>query len=287
MTSHHGGCGDGAAKEAEGWQARLNLRFEERDGKSLLTGREREGPLAIQKILYPEGPSVCQAIILHPPGGIAGGDRLLIGLNVCENAKVQLTTPGAAKWYKSADKPASQEFWAKAGPSALLECFPQESIVFDGAFGRQNNLVELKGDAVFMGWDILCLGRRASGETFGRGHFSQRTLLSRDGRPIYREGMDVAGGSPFLHSKAGLGGYSVSGAFLAASENADREWLNLSRSRVPENALAAATLLPGVLVARYLGHSAEEAKSIFTAIWKALRPLAAGLNANEPRIWNT
>jgi urease accessory protein len=50
---------------------------------------------------------------------------------------------------------------------------------------------------------------------------------------------------------------------------------------------AATTLLPGLLIARYLGDSTEEALHAFTRIWKTIRPSVMGRDAVLPRIWST
>ena len=81
-----------------GWQARLQLGCDPRLGASRLTRRQHVGPLTIQKPLYPEGPEVCHCILLHPPGGIVGGDRLEIELEVDAGARLLATTPGAGEW---------------------------------------------------------------------------------------------------------------------------------------------------------------------------------------------
>ena len=56
---------------------------------------------------------------------------------------------------------------------------------------------------------------------------------------------------------------------------------------VSGNKAVATTLLPGVLVGRYLGDSGEEAMEAFTQLWKTVRPAIAGREAVEPRIWST
>ena len=101
------------------------------DGTRPVT-RRHLGPLRVQKHLYAEGPEVCQHIIVHPPGGIAGGDRLDICAAVGEGAWAQLTSPGAAKWYRAAS-PAFQDLQLRVEAGATLEWLPQETILFDRA----------------------------------------------------------------------------------------------------------------------------------------------------------
>ena len=90
------------------WHAKLRLDFcfSSEKNKTLLSHKEHSGPLLVQKSLYPEGDAICHAVILHPPAGIAGGDHLVIDLNISNNAKVVITTPGATKWYKANKKEA-------------------------------------------------------------------------------------------------------------------------------------------------------------------------------------
>ena len=108
--------------------------------------RRHQGPLRVQKHLYAEGPEVCQHIIVHPPGGIAGGDRLEISATVGENAWAQLTSPGAAKWY-CANGPAFQQIQLKVAAGATLEWLPQETIIYSGARAELSTEIELQGDA--------------------------------------------------------------------------------------------------------------------------------------------
>lgn len=64
------------------WHAELHLGFARQSERTVLRENRHRGPLRVQKALYPEGEAICQAIVLHPPSGIAGGDHLAIWAEV-------------------------------------------------------------------------------------------------------------------------------------------------------------------------------------------------------------
>jgi urease accessory protein len=270
-----------------GWQAELALGFERRDGRTVLAARRHSGPLVVQKPLYPEGDEVCHAIIVHPPAGIAGGDELELAAGAGDRAHALLTTPGAGRWYRSAGPWARQSLTFEAGNGSCLEWLPQETIVFDGALADLRTEVRLGGDARFIGWEVLCLGRTGSGERFTRGECRLRTVVTRDGRPLWHERGRIEGGGALMAAPAGLAGRSVCGTLYAASACIGAPEVAACRDVPPAAGEAAVTLIPGVLLARYLGDSSEAAKRYFVELWRRLRPAVAGREAHEPRIWRT
>ena len=155
------------------WRAQLDLGFSRRADTTLLSTRYHRGPLMVQRPFYPEGPEVCHVYVLHPPGGVVGGDRLEINVSCQADAQALVTTPAAGKFYRSMGAPAVLEQRLTVSENALLEWLPQENILFSGSIGKMNTTVELEGNAMFIGWEIVCLGRPASGETFENGIFSQ------------------------------------------------------------------------------------------------------------------
>ena len=267
------------------WKASLDLGFTAEAGRSVLSSRRHDGPLVVQKPLYPEGEGVCHAIIVHPPGGIAGGDALSLTVEVGEGASALLTTPGAAKWYRSAGPLATQDLRFRV--RGRLEWLPQETIVFDGARSALATTIDLAPGATFLGWDLVCLGRRGSGERFTRGRFAFDTRLRRDGALLWMERGALAGGSRLLASPAGLGGRSVYGTLVLAADAIAPDWVAACRAIAPEEGEGAVTRLPGVLLARYLGESGECARDYFRRLWHSLRPAVAGREACDPRIWAT
>ena len=270
-----------------GWDARLDLAFERVASRTVMTRREHRGPLVVQKPLYPEGVEVCQCIVVHPPAGIVGGDRLALVLSVGCGARVQLTTPGATKWYRSAASPATQTLRASVADGALLEWLPQGTIVYDGADARSATRIELAPRATFIGADVVSLGRRAAGERFRCGEWRQRVEIVRGGAPIWSERAVLAGGSGLLVSPVGLKDASVFGTFVAVGAAMDESMMPVLREIAPAQGDAAITLLPDLVVARYLGDSMESANAYFVALWCALRPALTGRSAMPPRIRST
>ena len=267
------------------WKARLSLGFTFIENRTVLCARNHDGPLVVQKPLYPEGGELCHAIIVHPPGGIAGGDELSLNVKAGENASVLLTTPGAAKWYRSAGP------WARQGATfnvgGTLEWLPQETIVFDGALAHTSYEMDLGAHASLIGWDIVCLGRTGSGERFTRGVFRTSMQVRREGKLLWLERGRIDGGGRLLHARAGLAGKPVFGTLFASGSKLNQALLHETRKMEPEHGRGAVTLLPGILLARYLGDSTEAARRYFIELWRILRPALTGRDAIEPRSWRT
>lgn len=250
---------------AQAWRADLRLGFERVGGRTVLAERASEGPLVVQKPFYPEGDALCHAIVVHPPGGIAGGDQLSLQARCGAGARALLTTPGAGKWYRSAGAWAGQRLAFDV--RGALEWLPRETIVFDGALCSLQSTIDLSETASFIGWEVVCLGRS---DGFRRGRLKMQTEVRRDGKPLFVERGEIEAGGRLLDSPVGLAGHRVFGTFIATSA-----------AKVSVDGVAT-TYLPGLLVGRYLGDSSEEALRAFTRLWTALRPSAVA-----PRIWST
>lgn len=272
------------AVEPQGWQAHLNLSFSHRADKTVLSTREQRGPLAVQRAFYPEG-DVCHLYILHPPGGVVGGDQLYIDVNVQHNASSLLTTPGATKFYKSQGYVALQQQTLIVEQGASLEWLPQENIYFPGAKAHMRTQIDLASDAHFLGWETHCLGLPANGESFTSGSLQLDFSLLRDKKPVLLEKMSIE--SEQLNAPAGLRGNAVMSMLVATP--ATDVMLDVVRDILEQDLsiVIAATLIEGTLVVRYLGDSTEQCRRFFTQIWIALRPLLLKRKACPPRIWAT
>ena len=268
-----------------GWLARLDLRYAPRFAKTVIRQRQHLGPLTLQRPFYPEG-EVCHSYILHPPGGVVGGDRLHLSVAVEPAAHALITTPASAKFYRSAGATAQQLQQLRVADGGVLEYLPQDTILFDACRVNTVTHIELSAGARFAGWEILCQGRPASGEEFKSGQCRQVYALYRDGVPLVIERTLLQGGSALQHASWGLAGFPVLGTMLVSG--ATTLLLALAREAAAnETMLFSASLLQDVLVCRYLGRQGIEARECFARVWAAIRPAWIGRQACRPRIWDT
>lgn len=274
------------------WEARLDLDFKASSGRSYLAKRLHLGPLVLQKTLHPEGPSICHSVVIHPPGGVAGGDELTLNVTLNEGAKALLTTPGAGKWYKASGQFAKQHLQFDVKDNACVEWLPQENILFDASQVKFSSTVNLTPQATYAAWEILCLGRQAQHEEWLSGIMQQQVSIRRAGKLIWNEQALLKPEQSTFKSMVGLKGNAVTGSFVIAAGAVPVEVLDACRAIKPKLTLDAdaqygVTALPEIFSARYVGQSSQCAKAYFEALWVCLRPWYAGRDVVRPRIWNT
>jgi urease accessory protein len=284
------------------WAAHLTLRFahhqvaQQQDAnqgsRSFLAFKQHRGPLVLQKSLHPEGQAVCHGVIVHPPGGVAGGDALTLEVTLEPQSHALLTTPGAGKWYKANGQPASQHLHFSLADNACLEWLPQENILFDGAQVDFSARIDLAADARYAAWDIVCFGRQAQQERWQTGHMHQNLAIYRQQKLIWREVGALTPHSRCMQSIVGLSGNPVSASFIVVAGTVPVEVIEACKAVQPNLALDlqaryGVTTLPEVFSARYVGQSAQTAKQYFEQLWQLLRPWYAGREVTRPRIWNT
>ncbi|ATO20446.1 Urease accessory protein UreD [Acinetobacter sp. LoGeW2-3] len=278
------------------WFARLQLGFEAdaSTGRTILQHRRHEGPVRVQKMLWPEKTGVCHAIIVHPPAGIAGGDHLSFDMKVGPHAHGLVTTPGAGKWYKTNLKQAYQHIDIRVEEQGIFEWLPQETMLFDGANAHASTTIQLDQTASFIGWDMLVIGRQARSEQFEQGGYRSRFLLYRGSKLLVADQLKFFGQDRWLKSCLGMNGHAVMGSFWAVPPEKYRasfyldEHLDLIRELIMRmDVPVTLTLLDDVITARYLGDDVRQCHDAFAAIRARLRRYWFGLDEEFPRIWRT
>ena len=275
------------AEAPAGWQAHLDLTFARQGARSVLAQRRRSGPLAVQRPFYPEGADgACHVYLLHPPGGVVGGDRLDIAVQAGAGSRVLITTPAANKLYRSAGPRAHLTQSLHVDDGAQLEWLPQPTIAFAGVNARVATRVELAPGGRFIGWEAQCLGRPDSGEVYA-GTLGTALEVWQGGSPLWVERAwydDRA----LLQAGHGLRGHCVTATVLA-TPLPDAGVLDAVREAVAGHAavLAGASTVDEVLALRVLGWQAEAVQRALVAAWAVLRPALFGRAARPPRIWAT
>lgn len=273
------------SKHADGWQAILELSLQKINGKTCLLPKQRLGPLTVQRPFYPEG-DVCHVYVLHPPGGVVGGDRLKLAVNARPGSHGLITTPGAGKFYRSAGKTAQLQQQFNVAEDAVLEFLPLESIYFPATELSSKISVNLQLTSKFVSWEIHCFGLPVNNEDFTDGNVLLNTEVTVDGKLLLHDKLKID--SLEFGRTSGLRGNRVYGSFVVYSQMISDALLDTMQSLQAESGIAGVSCLePCLLVARYLGDSTEHAQIYFRKLWQMLRPIALGLDACAPRIWNT
>lgn len=279
------------------WHGQLNLDYV-RDGERTTALDRHTGPLRVLQRLYPEHPSVCHHVLVHPPGGIVGGDVLDVQVQMAEHSHALLTTPGATRFYKSQGDEAVQSLHARLAPGARLEWLPLETLAYRGCRATNRMRFDLAPGAEMMGWDVLALGLPAAGEhfddpAFAHGRYTQDIHLPG----VWLErGTVAAHDTPLLDSPLGWAGRRVMATLWWASgspaSQAQRDaLLQAARQLQADSPLAAhsGSTSPHaqVVVLRVLAERVEPAMALLTGVWAQWRELAWGLRACPPRVWRT
>jgi urease accessory protein len=275
-----------------GWRGHLRLHYT-RVGERTVGQDRHEGPLRVLRPLYPEGPGICHHVIVHPPGGVVGGDELRIDLRLEEGAHAVITTPGATRFYRSDGARAQQSATLVLAAGARLEWLPLEAIAHPGCEAANSARAELAPGAEMMGWDVLALGLPASGQPFDAGAYHQQ--LEMPG--VWLERARIAGTDPaLLHGAPGWAGHGVlatlwfaAGTALAAAQR--ESLLEAARDALAAHALAATagatSPQPQVVLLRVLAPRVEPALGLLAQVRALWRRQAWGLAAEPPRIWRT
>ena len=272
------------------WHARLQLDYT-LEGTRTVARHAHNGPLRILQSLYPEGDAVCHNVLVHPPGGLVGGDTLDITATVGPGAHGLVTTPGATRFYRSTGELALQRTHLTLAEGARLEWLPLEALCYNACNAENHLTLNLAPGAECMGWDVTALGLPHAGQPFETGRFVQH--IEAPGRWLER-GVINAADHRLLESPQGLAGHRCMASlfFVVGTplERARRDTaLDAARAVMDAHALkatAGATSPNGqVLVVRALAPQVEPAMQLLRQVRAAWRAALWQLDAEPPRIW--
>ena len=273
------------------WHARLQLDYS-REGNDRTVARfAHNGPLRILQSLYPEGDAICHNVLVHPPGGLVGGDTLDITATVGPGAHGLVTTPGATRFYRSSGPLALQRSHLTLAEGARLEWLPLEALCYSACNAENHLTMSLAPGAECMGWDVTALGLPHANQPFETGRFVQH--IEVPGLWLERGAIHAAD-HRLMQSPLGLAGHRcVSSLFFVAGAPLDRTRrdaaLDAARTVMDAHLLkpTAGATSPNdrVVVVRVLAPQVEPAMQLLKAVRVAWRQAMWNLAGESPRIW--
>lgn len=274
------------------WHARLHLSYQNEAARTVARFRH-DGPLRILQSLYPEGDTVCHNVLVHPPGGLVGGDTLDIDIEAADGSHGLITTPGASRFYRSEGELALQRTRIRLAAGARLEWLPLEAICYSGCQAENRLAIEVAPGAELIGWDVTALGLPNANQPFERGTYLQH--IEVPGVWLERGRIDAAD-HRLLQSPIGLGGHRCMASlfFVAGSPvaRARRDALLAHARTLLEasplfDSAGATSPHAEVVVLRVLAPVVEPAMQLLRQVWQAWRSELWQLPAATPRIWAT
>ncbi len=273
------------------WRADLKLDYTV-ESQRTVARYVHQGPLRVLKSLYPEGDAICHNVLVHPPGGLVGGDTLDIQVSVATGAHGLVSTPGATRFYKSGGHPALQQMHAHVADHAKLEWLPLEAIAYNECEATNRAVFHLASKAELITWDVTALGLPSSDLAFKQGYFQQHLEIPG----VWLERGKVQGSDArWLNSPLGLAGHKcfASLVFACGSPIADKRVesaLESARSIIEANPLklqAGITCAhPQVLVMRVMSPLVEPTMDLLKQVWAAWRHALWQMPSEPPRIWS-
>ena len=274
------------------WNAELTLSYR-RESEKTVVRHTHQGPLRVMQSLYPEGAAVCHNVLVHPPGGLVGGDTLDIRIDVAAGAHGLITTPGATRFYRSDGDTALQDTHISLAAGARMEWLPLEALCYSGCLAENRLILDLAPDAELLGWDVTALGLPHAEQPFVQGHFRQH--IEVPGVWLER-GLIDAHDTRLLNGPVGLAGHRcIASLFFVSGRAMERHRkqaaLDCARDILASHHLAgtasATSPHPQVIVVRVLAPVVESAMQLLRGVRRALRTKMWQLQGEDPRIWAT
>jgi urease accessory protein len=259
----------------------------DRDGVSRLGRLYHRMPMRVlMSRVAPDEPP--QAIMVTTSGGLAGGDRISVQVDVEARARATLSSQAAEKVYGAGEYgPCHVETRLRLGEGARLAWLPQETILFDDARLRRECTVDAGAEARLVAVESLVLGREARGELLQTGELREAWRVARAGRLVWMDALRVDDWPARRAARFGLADVRAMATILVVAPRAE-QYLDEVRALLADAPRAGATVpAPGVLVVRMLEAETARLRRRLCALLARLRGRVLEGPERLPRIWNT
>jgi len=269
----------GAMQRAVG---HLRVAFKRRGAETVLDTLYQQGCL---KARFPRvDPGAWPvAVTLNTSGGVAGGDRLDVALDMAAGTRMTVTAQAAERFYRviPGTGPSVVRTRIAVGDSAAVEWLPQETILFDRCALDRVLDIDLAMDSRFLGVEMLMFGRSASGERVETGSLRDLIRVRRGGSLLWHDAirMDGAIDATLCRPAVANGARAIATVLFVAPDAEGR--LDDVRAALPADAEAATSAWNGMLLTRILAPDSASLRKVVATVLAVLRDGRA-----LPRVWN-
>lgn len=227
-------------------------------------------------------PDCGELVILNTSGGLTGGDDFSVSVGVQPGARLTVTTQTAERAYRSTTGQAQVRMRYDVGDGGHLDLVPQETILFDRASLRRDQIIALHGRATCLWAEMLILGRAAMGETVKTLDLRDSRRITRDGEPLFIEKLRLDQQALARTSAAVLGHGTRAIATIIAVRADAADLIRPLRNIQPDPGVRmAASAFDGKLVLRMTAPDGWPLRRTLIRLLAVLR------NQSLPRVWQS
>lgn len=254
----------------------LRASFSAAHGRTSLATLYEQGGYRLK---FPKG-EYAEAVIINTGGGMAGGDRFHLDLDLASDAHVTMTTQSAEKVYRADAQQSEIALNLRLASGAHLTWLPQETLLFSGARLQRTCDVDLAATASLELIESVIFGRIAMGEQLTAGLFRDHWRIKRDGKLIYADNIALQGNISKALDRAAIGkGARAIATFLCISADAVSR-LDAARAALSLSSCeCGASAWNGMLVARFAAPDPAVLRRSVIAFLENFRAVPL------PRVW--
>jgi urease accessory protein len=256
----------------------VRLGFTRVDGRTALSELHQSGAARVR---FPRSHDIApEAVLLNTAGGLTGGDRITIDVNMEAACDATITSAAAEKVYRSLGDPTIIDIGLRLDAGARCLWLPQPTILFNGSSLRRHTHVDMADDASLLAVEMLIFGRTAMGEEVHAGSCHDAWRVRRGGKLVFADTTRVSGAvAQTLARAATLDGARAMAMLLYVAPDAAARLDEVRALLDHASGTAGASTWNGLLLVRAVAHDARALQRDISAVVVALagRPM--------PRVW--
>lgn len=193
-----------------GRHGRLMLCFTRQGDKTMLSDSFSTIPMCAFQPFYLDDSGCAYSYIVNPTSGLVGGDRIEIKITIENSAHAFITTPSAAKVYRSCGSFSEQDIEISLKKNGILEYLPVYAIPFAGSLYSQKTKVYMEESSTAFILDSFTTGRSARGEHLSFKEYRGRTEIIYCDEPVVTERISLRPDTEDYNALGFLESYTVS-----------------------------------------------------------------------------